>query len=101
MEAVREFMLISGLGMMVAGMTAYIITSILTIVQLRDKHPALHRSLGGNILSPRLLGWFLRLHFRRAGDAALNAIAFPGSIGVWAIIIGAVLATCSKVFNHV
>ncbi|MEO8459685.1 MAG: hypothetical protein ABI451_04075 [Dokdonella sp.] len=100
MEASREFLLISGLGMIVAGLTAYIITAILTVVHLRDKHPTVHQRLGGNIIAPRMLQWFIARRFRAIGDSGLSAIALPGSIGVWTIVAGSLAVILSKLIEY-
>ena len=44
MLATREFLLIMGLGFIVAGLTAYVIVWMLVAVHLRDHHPAVRKT---------------------------------------------------------
>ncbi|ANB17627.1 hypothetical protein [Dokdonella koreensis] len=99
--AARQFLLIMGLGLIVAGLTTYVIIGILSVVHVRDKHPALRARLGANIAAPRMIDWFLRARYRAAGDAGLNAIALPGSIGVWAILAGVACIIASTGMGYV
>ncbi|MFZ2237008.1 MAG: hypothetical protein WBP11_09820 [Dokdonella sp.] len=101
MPFLREFMLIMGLGTIVAGLTTYIIISILVTTHLRDQHPIERVRLGANILSPRLFGWYLFRRYVRIGDRTLKALAAPGWIGTWAIVIGAVCVVISKATQYV
>ncbi|MCK9538508.1 hypothetical protein [Dokdonella sp.] len=97
--AVREFLLVSGLGMIVAGLTAYIMTWMLVAVHLRDHHPAERRWLGGFLFSPRALGWYLGARYRRLADRQLNAVAVLASIGAWVIVAGGVTVIISKLIS--
>lgn len=94
--AVRDFLLICGLGLVVAGLTTYIITWMLVAVHLRDHHPAEHARLGGFLFAPHAFGWYLAARWRALRDRSLDALAVLGSIGAWAILAGAVVATASK-----
>ena len=88
MLATREFLLIMGLGLIVAGLTAYVIVWMLVAVHLRDHHPDLRRHIGNVLVAPRALGWYLGAGWRAARDASLNVLAFPGTVGVWGIVGG-------------
>ncbi len=101
MPFLREFMLIMGLGTVVAGLTTYIIISILVTTHLRDKHPIERDRLGANIASPRLFGWYLFRRYVGLGDRTLKALAAPGWLGTWAIVVGAVLIAFSKGMQYV
>ncbi|MEO6690644.1 MAG: hypothetical protein ABIS07_12450 [Dokdonella sp.] len=94
--AVREFLLISGLGLVVAGLTTYVITWMLVIVHLRDHHTGEYERISGFLFAPYAFGWYLRRGYRALGDRNLSALARLGSIGAWAILIGAVVAIASK-----
>ena len=94
--ATREFLLICGLGLVVAGLTAYIITWMLVAVHLRDHHAGEHARLGGFLFAPRAFGWYLGARWRALHDRALSALAVLGSIGAWVILIGAIIAVGSK-----
>jgi hypothetical protein len=92
MLAAREFLLIMGLGLVVAGLTAYVIVWMLVAVHLRDHHPDMRRAIGDVLVAPRALLWYLGAGWRAAGDASLNVLAFPGTVGVWGIVGG--IACC-------
>lgn len=97
--AVREFLLVAGLGMIVAGLTAYIMTWMLVAVHLRDHHPQARARLGGFLFAPRAFGWYLGARYRALGDAQLNAIGLLASLGAWAIVVGALVAIASKLMG--
>ncbi|MEP7043808.1 MAG: hypothetical protein ABI843_12145 [Dokdonella sp.] len=99
--ATREFLLIMGLGLVVAGLTTYIITWMLVAVHLRDHHPGEHATISGFVFAPYALGWYLRARYRVLRDRDLNALAVLGSIGAWAIIVGALIAIASKLLAYV
>lgn len=94
--AVREFLLICGLGLLVAGLTTYIITWALVAVHLRDHHTETHARISGFLFAPYAFGWYLGARYRRLHDRDLNALGVLGSIGAWAILIGASVALLSK-----
>jgi hypothetical protein len=94
--ATREFLLIMGLGLIVAGLTAYIIVWMLVAVHLRDHHPALRETIGRVLIAPRALFWYLSAAWRSAKDRGLNALAFPGTVGVWSIVGGFVCLAVSE-----
>jgi hypothetical protein len=88
MLATREFLLVMGLGLIVAGLTAYVIVWMLVAVHLRDHHPDMRRRIGNVLVAPRALWWYLAARWRTARDASLNVLAFPGTVGVWGIVGG-------------
>jgi hypothetical protein len=92
MLATREFLLIMGLGLIVAGLTAYVIVWMLVAVHLRDHHPAMRERIGNVLIAPRALFWYLGAGWRAAKDANLNVLAFPGTVGAWGIVAG--FASC-------
>lgn len=98
--AVREFLLVCGLGMIVAGLTAYIMTWMLVAVHLRDHHPEARARLGGFLFTPHAFGWYLGARYRALGDTQLNAIGILASIGAWAIVFGAVVCLVSKLLSY-
>ncbi|HJT96818.1 MAG TPA: hypothetical protein VJ696_00745 [Rhodanobacteraceae bacterium] len=93
MLAAREFLLIMGLGLIVAGLTAYVIVWMLVAVHLRDHHPDMRKAIGNVLIAPRALLFYLCAGWRAARDANLNVLAFPGTFGVWCIVAGA--ASCA------
>jgi hypothetical protein len=98
-SAWHQFIFIGGLGFVVAGLTTYIITWALVSVTLRDRHAAERDRLGGMPFTPRIAGWFLAARWRSLRDRTLDALALPGSIGAWAIIVGAIMATAAKLLS--
>jgi hypothetical protein len=97
MLAAREFLLIMGLGLIVAGFTAYVIIWMLVAVHLRDHHPDLRKAIGNVLIAPRALLFYLGAGWRSAHDASLNVLAFPGSVGAWGIIAGVASLGVSEV----
>ena len=92
MLAAREFLLIMGMGLVVAGLTAYVIVWMLVAVHLRDHHPDLRKAIGNVLVAPRALAFYLGAGWRAAHDSSLNVLAFPGTVGVWGIVAG--IAAC-------
>lgn len=99
LPAMRDFTLICGLGLLVAGLTAYVMTWAIVAVHLRDKHPAERARLGGFMFTPRAFGWYLRARYRALNDATLNTLGILGSIGAWALVIGAIVAFTSQMLG--
>ena len=93
MLATREFLLIMGLGLVVAGLTAYVIVWMLVAVHLRDHHPDMRKSIGNVLVAPRALAFYLGAGWRAARDSNLNVLAFPGTFGAWCIVAG--FASCA------
>jgi len=97
MLAAREFLLIMGLGLVVAGLTAYVIVWMLVAVHLRDHHPDMRRAIGNVLVAPRALAFYLGAGWRAARDASLNVLAFPGTVGIWGIVGGVASCAVSEV----
>ena len=93
MLATREFLLIMGLGLIVAGLTAYVIVWMLVAVHLRDHHPDMRKAIGDVLIAPRALLFYLGAGWRAARDPNLNVLAFPGTFGVWCIVTG--ISSCA------
>jgi hypothetical protein len=69
-------------GVAVAGFSAFVIFWPLTLVHVRDRHPALAARFGsGAFLKPDALAWLLRRDYRQQPDRSLSGLATPG----WAI----------------
>ena len=98
---VREFLLICGLGLLVAGLTTYVITWALVVVHLRDHHAAAYARISGFLFAPYAFGWYLGARYRALRDRDLNALAVLGSIGAWAILIGSSIAIFSKYMAYI
>ena len=77
----------------IAGATAFMIFWPLTLVHIRDRHPALQVSLGPvAFANPAALGWLLQRRYRAAGDRNLNGLATPAYLSLMAIITGLIAA---------
>ena len=72
---------------------------MLVAVHLRDNHPAERVRIGGFMFAPRCFGWYLRARYRALHDTSLNALAVLGTIGAWAIVVGAIVAIASKLLG--
>lgn len=80
-------------AMAIAGASAFVIFWPLTLVHVRDRHPALREQWGpGAFLNPAALGWLLRGGYRAAGDGNLSGLASPARVSLLTIIIALALA---------
>jgi len=76
-------------GVAVAGFCAFVIFWPLTLVHLRDRHPAVAESLGpGAFLKPAALQWLLVRRYRGTGDRALSGLATPAWLAMLTLISG-------------
>ena len=100
MLATREFLLILGLGFIVAGLTTYLMTWVLVTVHLRDHHPVERARIGGFMFTPRAFGWYLARQYRRLGDRMLTGLARMGFAGAWAIVLGITATLVSKALGE-
>ncbi len=99
MLLVREFMLLLGLGFLVAGLTTYLMTWVLVTVHLRDHHAEERARLGGFMFTPRAFGWFLWRRYVALKDKSLNGLARLGFVGTWAITLGGIAAIASSTLS--
>jgi hypothetical protein len=76
-----------------------VITWMLVAVHLRERHPVEHARLGGFLFAPRAFGWYLVARYRAQRDRGLNALGIPGSLGAWAIVLGAAAAIVAKLLS--
>ena len=77
----------------IAGATAFVIFWPLTLVHIRDRHPALQDKLGaGAFARPSALGWLLRRDYRAVDDRNLDGLATPAFLSLLTIIAGLVFA---------
>lgn len=95
-SAWHQFFFVMGLGLVVAGLTTYVITWMLVAVHLRDHHPAERARVSGFMFAPRAFGWYLAARWRALRDRSLAGLAVLGSIGAWSIAVGAVCALGAK-----
>lgn len=77
----------------IAGATAFVIFWPLSLVHIRDRHPALQAQLGaGAFVKPSALAWLLRREYRRFNDRNLDGLATPAFISLVTIIAGLICA---------
>ena len=73
----------------IAGFCALVIFWPLTLVHLRDRHPALRARLGQvAFASPSALWWLLKGGYREAADPNLSGLATPARVSLSTILIG-------------
>ena len=71
----------------IAGATAFVIFWPLSLVHIRDRHPALQEQLGpGAFAKPSALAWLLRREYRRVNDRNLSGLATPAFVSLVTII---------------
>ncbi|GHH56340.1 hypothetical protein [[Pseudomonas] boreopolis] len=91
-------------GVAVAGFCAFVIFWPLTLVHVRDRHPALAEAFGqGAFLNPAALRWLLERRYRSERDGSLSGLATPAWLALLTIFAGlgmaALLALLSKVMQ--
>lgn len=70
-------------GIAIGGITAFVIFWPLSLVHLRDNHPALRAELGeGAFLKPSALRWLLSGEYRQSPDRAFTGLATPARISL-------------------
>ena len=87
------FLALLFVAMAIAGACAFVIFWPLTLVHIRDRHPAIAAELGGGaFLKPSALGWLLAARYRVAGDRNLDGLATPARLSLLTIIVALILA---------
>ena len=80
-------------GVAIAGFSAFVIFWPLTLVHLRDRHPALSQRFGsGAFLKPEALAWLLRRDYRAQPDRSLSGLATPAWVSLLTLLAGLVMA---------
>ena len=75
-------------GVAVAGFSAFVIFWPLTLVHVRDRHPALAERFGsGAFLKPDALAWLLR-DYRQQPDRSLSGLATPAWVSLLTLLAG-------------
>lgn len=81
------------LSLAIAGATAFVIFWPLSLVHIRDRHPALQSELGpGAFANPSALAWLLRGEYKRIRDRNLSGLATPARLSLMTILFGLVSA---------
>ena len=87
------FLALLFVAMAIAGACAFVIFWPLTLVHIRDRHPAIGAQFGaGAFLRPAALAWLLAGRYRGAGDRNLDGLAAPARLSLLTIIIALILA---------
>ena len=73
-------------GVAIAGFSAFVIFWPLTLVHLRDRHPALADDFA--FLKPQSLRWLLGRGFAAINDRALSGLATPARIALLVMLSG-------------
>ncbi|MDQ3206074.1 MAG: hypothetical protein M3Q40_06135 [Pseudomonadota bacterium] len=77
------------LALAIAGATAFVIFWPLTLVHIRDRHPAVQAQLGfAAFANPVAWLWLLQGGYRSTGDRNLSGLATPARLSMMTIIIG-------------
>lgn len=78
-----------GVAIAMTGTMAFSFFWPMTVVHLRDRHPALHARLGGSgMLAPSTLLWLLAGHHHDARDPALDGLGTPARIALAVLLLG-------------
>ena len=73
----------------IAGACAFVIFWPLTLVHVRDRHPAIKSRFGdGAFLRPSALWWLLGGGYRQTPDHSLSGLATPARLSLMTILIG-------------
>jgi hypothetical protein len=76
-------------GVAIAGFSAFLIFWPLTLVHVRDRHPALASEFGeGAFLKPGCLRWLLAGGFKAIADRSLSGLATPARIALLVMLGG-------------
>ena len=83
------FLALFAFAIAIAGATAFVIFWPLTLVHLRDRHPALRAQLGeGAFLKPAALRWLLSGEYRQSPDRSFTGLATPARIALFTTLFG-------------
>ncbi|MGY0559409.1 hypothetical protein ACW7G2_01605 [Luteimonas sp. A277] len=83
------FLALCFLGVTIGGLTAFVIFWPLSLVHLRDRHPALREQLGeGAFLKPSALRWLLSGEYRQSPDRSFTGLATPARIALFTTLFG-------------
>ncbi len=89
-------------GVAVAGFCAFVIFWPLTLVHLRDRHPALAETFGpGAFLSPVALRWLLTRRYRSERDHALSGLATPALLALLTMFVALGMAALLGLISEV
>jgi len=96
------FLALCFVGVAIAGFSAFVIFWPLTLIHLRDRHPALHAQFGaGAFLGRQPLRWLLRRDDRALADRSLSGLAAPARLALITLLGGAAMAAALWLFSQV
>ncbi|HBS62220.1 MAG TPA: hypothetical protein DEB32_05770 [Stenotrophomonas sp.] len=76
-------------GVAIAGFSAFVIFWPLTLVHIRDRHPALAERFGsGAFLRPDALRWLLGRDYQLSTDRSLSGLAAPAWVSLLTLLAG-------------
>ena len=82
------FLALTTLAVAISGAMAFVLFWPMSLVHLRDRHPALLESFGAfPFASPKGLKWLLLNRHKQLGDTSLNGLATPASLALWCMLI--------------
>lgn len=77
------FLALISLAVAISGAMAFVFFWPMTLVHLRDRHPAVRQGFGGMAFSSTAaLGWLLAGKYRALTDPSLNGLATPARIAL-------------------
>ena len=89
-------------GVAIAGLSAFLIFWPLTLVHIRDRHPALASEFGaGAFHKPECLRWLLGRGFIGIADRSLSGLATPARIALLVTFGGLGMALLLWLFSQV
>ena len=87
------FLALCRVGVAIAGFSAFVIFWPLTLIHLRDRHPALHATFGaGAFLGTTPLRWLLSRQYGALRDPSLSGLATPARVSLLTLLVGAATA---------
>lgn len=89
-------------GVTIAGLSAFLIFWPLTLIHIRDRHPALAAEFGtGAFIKPESLRWLLARGFTGVADRSLSGLATPARIALLVMLGGLGMALLLWLFSQV
>ena len=96
------FLALCCVGVAIAGFSAFVIFWPLTLVHLRDRHPALHVAFGpGAFVAPQPLRWLLMRQYGPLGDPSLSGLAAPARLSLLTLLAGAASAAILGLLSRI
>lgn len=89
-------------GVAIAGFSAFLIFWPLTLIHIRDRHPALADAFGpGAFLKPVSLRWLAARDYRQLADRSLSGLATPALAALLITLLGVGMAVALWLFSQV